>query len=342
MKGDMNMKKIVAILLLLVMVVGLASCGKEQPAPEVEGYQIVSVESDPFYLYVPNTWTSNASSGISSAYYSNTGNIMVSAFFTKNEEPLLAMYTARVLEKFQGSLEEFKTESELRDFTVGGNAAYTFDYSAKVGGKDQTFRTYIIDCEGGYTHLTYSADSSVFDNQLIAFEQIVTKFIFKGQSSSSGGNNTAQGTDVIDGWQLASDDKYEFDFFVPKSWKVEKNGDIPTATIISENGDGSNVTMMSYVITTPGMTAEEYWEQAKQQLVYDYEVISTDDKATLGGLPAYAVEYRTGLVNMNYRVKQVFCATSNMVYVFTYTSDDTFYASHMNSVEAMLEMFLFN
>ncbi len=340
------MKKITALLLILVMAVGFAACGeKEQPpAPPVDGYQIVSIESDPFYMYAPNSWTSNASSGISGAYYGTTSNIMVSAFFTKNDEPQLALYTARALESFQRTLEEFKTVSELLDFTVGGHAAYTFDYTAKVGGKEQKFRTYIIDSEGGYTHLTYCADTASFDTQLIAFEQIVSKFVFKGHDhSSSGGNNAAQGgTDVIDGWQLASSDKYEFDFFVPKSWTVEKNGDIPTASIGSENGDGSNVTMMSYVITTPGMTAEDYWEKTKSEMIYNYEVIATNDKAMLGGLPAYEVEYLTGLGTLSYCVRQVFCATSNMVYVLTYTSTTQFYASHMNSVDAMLEMFLFD
>ncbi len=338
------MKKTIALLLLLVMALGLVACGEEPDAPVVDGYQIVSIESDPFYLYVPNSWKNNASSGISSAFYGTNGNVMVSALFVKSDEPLLAMYMARVLESFQKTLEDFAPESELQDFTLSSNAAYWLDYSAKVGGKSQKFRTYVASCKGGYTHLTYSADTVVFANYLIDFEQIVNRFVFKGQtpgSSNTTPDTAAPDSDVIEGWQLASSSSYEFKFFVPKSWTVDKSVDVPTATIGADNGDNSNVTMMSYVLTDPTMTAEKYWEKTKEDFLYDMEVLATDDSATLGGLPAYAVEYKTGLVDMQFRIKQVFCVTSNMVYVFTYTSNDYYYASHMNSVDAMLEYFLF-
>ena len=76
--------------------------------------------------------------------------------------------------------------------------------------------------------------------------------------------------------------------------------------------------------------------------MFDHTVISTDENATLGGLLAFAVEYDTGLTGMMYRVKQVFCATSNMVYVFTFTSDATYYEQHLPAVNEMLRMFTFD
>jgi hypothetical protein len=308
------------------------------------GFQLDSVEDEPFYLYVPNTWTSNASSGISSAYYSSSGNrILVSAFAQKDEgDTSLQLYTAKTLETFQRSLDDFDLASELEETTLGSYAAYTFDYKATSDKKTMRFRTYVSEYAEGFAVLTYSAEQEVFEKFEEDFKNIVAKFSFKVENTESvETKKPQQAQDEIDGWQLASSSAYEFDFFVPKSWTVDKASEIPTATCSSENGDNSNVTMMSYVLSAP-TTAKAYWEQIKEELIYDYEVIATDENVKLGGLSAYAVEYKTGLADMMYHVKQVFCATSNMMYVFTYTSNDTYYESHLNSVDAMLTMFAFN
>ena len=336
------MKKLISVVLLLVMLIGVVSCGEKVEPPT--GFQLASVESAPFYLYVPNTWTSNASSGISSAYYSSSGNrILVSAFAQKDEgDTSLQLYTAKTLESFQRTLDSFELASELEETTLGSYAAYCFDYKAISDKKDMRFRTYVSEYAEGFAVLTYSAEQEVFESFEEDFENIVAKFSFKVENSETvETKKPPQTQDEIDGWQLASSSAYEFDFFVPKSWTVDRSAEIPTATCATEVGDSSNVTMMSYVLTEP-TTAKAYWTQVENKLVYDHEVIATDENAKLGGLSAYAVEYRTGLGDMMYHVKQVFCATSNMIYVFTYTSDDTYYESHLNSVDAMLTMFAFN
>jgi len=127
------MKKIVALLLLLVMVFGAVSCGDKVEPPE--GFQLASVKSAPFYLYVPNTWTSNASSGISSAYCAK-GSALVSAFSQKSdEEDSLEQYTAETFASFQTSLEGFELIQTFEDTTLGSYAAYRFDYKAMSGKK---------------------------------------------------------------------------------------------------------------------------------------------------------------------------------------------------------------
>ncbi len=335
------MKKIIAVLLLLVMAFGVVSCGNEVEPPS--GFQLASVDNAPFYLYVPNTWTSNASSGISSAYCSTTGSVLVSAFSQEEDDDIsLQLYTARTLESFQRTLEDFVLETKnLEETTLASYAAYCFDYTATSAKKVMRFRTYVSEYADGFAVLTYSAEKDIFETYEADFNEIVAKFTFKVENENGTPSNDDIAQEEIDGWQLASSTKYEYSFFVPKSWTVDKASEIPTASCSSGEGDNSNVTVMSYVLKTP-MTSKEYWEMAKEELVYDYEVIATDEDAELGGLSAFAVEYETGLEGMMYHVKQVFCATSNMVYVFTYTSDDTYYETHLNAVNEMLDMFTFN
>ncbi len=334
------MKKIVALLLLLVMVFGVVSCGEKVEPPS--GFQLASVDNAPFYLYVPNSWTSNVSSGISSAYCSTTGSVLVSAFSQEDDEDIsLELYTAKTLESFQRTLASFELVTKLESTTLGSYAAYCFDYKAISGEKEMLFRTYISDYAEGFVVLTYSAEKSAFETYEADFDEIVAKFTFKVENENAPTKDNDTDGEEIDGWQLASSTKYEYSFYVPKSWTVDKTGEFPTASRALATDDGSNVTLMSYVLTEP-MTAKEYWALTENELVYDHTVIATDENATLGGLSAFAVEYETGLVGMMYRVKQVFCATSNMVYVFTFTSNNTYYDQHLNAVNEMLNMFTFD
>ncbi len=333
------MKKIIALVLLLVMVLGMVSCGEEVETPS--GFQIASVESAPFYLYVPNTWTSNASSGISSAYCSAESRVLVSAFSKENEEEIsLEQYTAKTLESFQRTLESFELTTKLEEAVLGSYAAYRFGYKAISGDKPMEFLTYVSEYSEGFAVLTYSAEKDVFETYEADFTEIVAKFTFKVKNENEipEKNNNHE---TIDGWQLASNLKYEYSFYVPKSWTVDKTSEIPFASCPDGEGDGSNVTMMSYVLETP-MTSKDYWEIAQKELFYNYSVIATDENAMLGGLSAFGVEYELESVNDTYHIKQVFCATSNMVYVFTYTSVDPYYDKHLNSVNEMIKMFTFD
>jgi hypothetical protein len=336
------MKKIVALLLLLVMLVGTVACAEEVETPT--GFQIASVADAPFYLYVPNTWTSNASSGISSAYCATEKRVLVSAFAKEDEEGIsLEQYTAKTLESFQRTLENFDLVTrKLEETVLGSYAAYCFDYKATSGSKPTTFRTYVSEYADGFAVLTYSAETDAFETFEADFAEIVAKFTFKVKNENEipeKNNNTSSST--VDGWQLASNLKYEYSFYVPKSWTVDKTGEVPSASYSSERGDGSNVSVMSYVLDVP-MTSKDYWEKTKEAMIYECTVISADENAELGGLSAFAVEYETGLAGMRYLVKQVFCATSNMVYVFTYTSADPYYARHLSVVNEMIKMFTFD
>ena len=334
------MKKTIAVLLLVMMVLGVVACGKQVEAPS--GFQVASIDSDPFYLYVPNTWTSNASSGISSAYCSTAGSVLVSAFAQKNEEGImLEQYTAKMLESFQRTLEDFVLATKNFEETVlGSYKAYCFDYNATSGDRAMVFRTYVSNYAEGFAVLTYSAEKDAFAIYEEDFDEIVSKFTFKVENEDKIPAKDEE-PEEVEGWQLATNIKYEYDFYVPKTWTVDRSSEVPTVYCADNREDTSNVTLMSYVLSEP-MTAVEYWEKTKGEILYDYTVVSTDDQATLGGISAMAVEYNMDLAGLTYRIKQVFCATSNMVYVFTYTSDDTYYERHLSAVNETIAMFEFH
>ena len=77
-------KKIVAIFLAALTCFAFVGCSNDG-APD--GMHLVSLEGEPFKLYVPKSWGNNVSSGISSAYFSGLDNVTVSArYYTPEDE----------------------------------------------------------------------------------------------------------------------------------------------------------------------------------------------------------------------------------------------------------------
>lgn len=75
------MARIIAIVCALALALcGMFSCGEESSAPM--GFKEISDEALTYHLYVPDEWTADLSTGITSAYYSgiDPSNISVTAF----------------------------------------------------------------------------------------------------------------------------------------------------------------------------------------------------------------------------------------------------------------------
>ena len=79
-------KRAIAIILcVIILLPTLAACKKNGDIPD--GMYSVTLEGEPFILYVPEQWSDNRDSGISSAYYSIDKHIHAGArYFYCDEE----------------------------------------------------------------------------------------------------------------------------------------------------------------------------------------------------------------------------------------------------------------
>ena len=332
------MKKILAALLVLVMLVGTVACSSDETP---DGYMLVSLEDEIFNLYVPQTWQNNASSGVSSAYYAQGSGIIVSATTKKTGTTgiQLSDYIAVVIESYENTLVDFEQVTEPKTTTLDSFAAYTFDYKAKVGENTVRFRCIVAKNENMFTILTYCAPEADFEQHLSDFDAIVDVFAFRSFEVETDPPFIFRDEHTPAGYKMASGSQYEFRFFVPDSWSVDVGAAIPSAYYSAT--ELSNVSLNSFMVMEGVKNGKQYWEAFKSNYDYSLTEISVTENIKMGGFDAYAVEYTTEIAGFDYQVKQVFITTSTMIYIFTYTSDAEHYALHLDDVNAMIEVFEF-
>lgn len=326
------MKRLICILLSLVMLLPLVACASDVPSD----YQLVSLERDPFNLYVPKTWRDNSSSGMATAYYSGDHKIMVSGFSEKQASgETLSAFVNRMDKTYGEELENYEKRGEIKETTLGGNAAYRMEYYATLDGEAMNFCSVYALYDTYFVTVTYCALATFYADRMEDFEGILSHFTFK-QPVILPPATDGEGNEYV----LASHEKNVFKFYVPASWTILDEGQIVGASVNLSNGDRSNVTLMEYVSGNGIETAEQYWELYKEQND-DIEVISTDKNVKLGKYDAFAAEYKTVMGETAYKVKQIFLATADVIYVMSYISTEEFYNAHLDEVAKMAEMFEF-
>lgn len=343
------MKKIISVVLLITMLLACFTACAKDDAPD--GTQLVSGEEEIFNLYVPKTWVSNLSSGIASAYYSLENNVIVSAKTVRNAANYtLGEFMTLAIESYE-AMEGYELVSPFESTTLGGLPAYVMEYKATIKEKgegdkvtDVVYKFKVINAknEATLTMLVYSAPEEYYDSALSDVDTIIANFEFKG--FEDGELEKDDFTVLVDentpeGYQLATKDKYEFRFYVPLTWTVQRRAYNPSAYF--SKTDLSNVSIASRIATEDIIDGASYWQQYTETTSFELSDIVIDENAKMGGYDAYGVEYTASISGLNYKLKQVFLAYNNMIYIFTYTSDRVNYDKHADDINAMLELFEF-
>ena len=96
------MKRFLILLLALLM---LAGCSREQDSDVPENMQLASREDVAYRLYVPKTWNVNTDSGVSSAYYSSgdSANVSVMSYYPQTESMSIDDYWKLTEHEYQTS-----------------------------------------------------------------------------------------------------------------------------------------------------------------------------------------------------------------------------------------------
>lgn len=333
------MKRILATLLMLVVLLGTVACSpKEEDEPD--NYMLVSLEDEIFNLYIPKSWQNNSASGVSGGYASLASRVMASAStITLPVDMELSDLATSVVESYKGTLEEFEQVTELEETTLGSFAAYKFDYTTKSMETTMKFRCVLAKNQNTLTTLSCCAPEADFDTHATVFDEIASFFTFREFEDDQTDGVILKDENTPDGFFLASRAKDEFRFYVPDTWTVDMTGGLPKATY--SKTDFSNVTLSSYAVQEGVTNGKEYWNVFKNVYSYDITEVSSDENAKMGGYDAYAIEYITDFSGIKFYTKQVFLATPSLIYIFTYTSDSIHYEDHLADVDTMLSMFEF-
>ena len=86
---------------------------------------------------------------------------------------------AAVDSSLAGLLPEYKREGDFKETTLGGLAAKSFEYSAKVDGRDYRFMQ-IVTLKGyDFFIFTYTAEADRYESHLEEIDEILSYFTFK-------------------------------------------------------------------------------------------------------------------------------------------------------------------
>ncbi|MBQ8357263.1 MAG: hypothetical protein IJX39_05580 [Clostridia bacterium] len=176
-----NLTGILSVLLLLVLSLTTVSCADKDDTPD--GMQNVSISTVNFDLFVPESWISQAESGISGARVSNTdtSNVTVTAYMPDAVMTVEEYWNSFCLPEYQnGVLKDFTVmEEQCGDTTLGGKNAKTYVFLYTVDGKTyESMQIITVKDDILYT-LTYTAESSVYSTHLETVESIRSNFRFR-------------------------------------------------------------------------------------------------------------------------------------------------------------------
>ncbi len=330
------MKKIIALICAILLVLPLAACGKKDGAPE--GMISAYIEGEPFKLYVPNQMKSNTESGISSAYANVPGRMMITArYYTPSEEMTLEEYLNFCAEGYADSLEEFEISS-MTATVLAGNNAHRLIYTAKLHGADYTCTQIVTKHNGDFISLNFYVPSESAEASAEVVEMTVGAFELCDKGV--GENDEVVDKKTPDGMKIASDNGIEYRLYVPKTW-ICKSDSGKSEAYYPESGR-SNVTVTSF---SPSgvITLDEYLSACKKEYeegISGYTLVEETD-ATMAGREAKSIVFTSTYGGVEYKQRQVIILYGQMFYTFTYTAMADNYDIHSDDVEQMISAFTF-
>ena len=331
------LKRIVAAVAALLTCFFAVACSKSDVP---EGMHLVSIEGEPFKLYVPESWTDNTASGISGAYFAGSNNISVSArYYTpENADMSLDDYVSYCISVYSETHDDFYFDGQVKPTVLGGADARELVFNAEFGNVKFTFRQLFTKYLGDFITLSFHCPSEGYETYNLQFTEIVNVFTLceKGEIT----NDCVTDSKTPDGMKIASQSDIEYRFYVPTSWVCNSESSISEA-YYPESGK-PNVTVTSYSPDT-SMSVQQYFEACEKRYseeLQGYEFIGQTER-TVDGRGAISYTYSANYENVKLRIMQTVFVYNDMVYSITYTAPDNIFDSHIQDVESMLSAFRF-
>ena len=341
-------KRIAAILLSLLMCAAFVGCANDG-APD--GMKDATTEGQPFKLYVPDSWSVNTTSGVSSAYLSTIGYVSVSARYHTPENPEMTL-DEYVTERKNNLASELADKSfalvvsenaEGNEAVILGKDSNVQDarqilYTAKIDDTAYTFRQIITKYKGDFIILSFAVSSDTYDAIFEDIEKIREEFVCCDKPEYTGDNVTDKKTP--EGMKIASSNNLEYRLYVPvDGWTCDSESGKAEAFA----ADKSSVTVTSYSPSTT-MTAREYWSMAegeyKTSFGEKYEYVGEVERV-VAERDAISYTYVVSYGGERVKIMQTVLVYNGVVYSITYSALEGNFDAHTADVSLMLDAFIF-
>lgn len=154
---------------------------------------------------------------------------------------------------------------------------------------------------------------------------------------------SAKQADAPSGMKRLSNDFADYNMFVPEAWVIVSDESTGYSSAYYNERDRSNITVTAFKIDAVYSSLDEFWAVYEEEFAStfsDMEYVS-DERVTLDGYEAKAVEYTATITNIKYKYMQLVCVRGDIVYLITYTATEDNYDDHIETVWAVLGEFSF-
>lgn len=349
----MKIKRILAVLLLSCFLLSaMSSCGAQSSVPD--GYQLVACEGDCFRLYVPKSWTPNAWSGVTGAFYSMAENSSVSVYMADDAgEMTVEEYWEYSNERLAESFSEYSFSGKTEKAVLGGQPAVKVNYSASVSVKDEDeesesvykFLQLLAKYDGKMYVLIYSAPEEYYDTHIEAVEGdsegkgIIPYFSFAEPYHGDEKKEYPDDVEIPAGMKLISTDERAYRFFVPTDWI--DNGRTEISAAYAPENDSANVSLQMHVTSDESKTAADFFTDCEKryQTIFEKYTLLSDTDIEMSGLDAKKYIYTAVIGGVEYKQMQAIVMKGAVYYVLTYTALPEVFDSHLDDVNMMIEQF---
>ncbi len=335
------MKKLIAVLTAIIfLVLPLCSCSGKEPVPR--GMQLASVEGEPFKLYVPEGMNLNTESGISGAFLhtANKNKIIVSARYYTPEDSTMTLdgYIEYCKAGYAKSLAEFAIQTQ-DPAILAEKDAVKLVYTAKIDSANYTCTQYSVIHNGDMVSLHFYFPTDVASNYTDVISTVVQEFTLCDKSEVK--NDEFVDKKTPEGMKIASHNKIEYRFYVPKNWICNSESGVSEAYY--PESEKSNVTVTAY---SPDdvLTAAEYVELCEKQYATDiigYTLIEKKADLKVASRDAISLTFSTDYDGVEYTLRQVFFEYGQRIYTITYTATKNNFDLHAADVDKMISVFTF-
>ena len=340
-------KRFLALLLCTIMLLPLlAACDSDDTTPE--GMQSMTLNGEPFVFYVPETWTDNRDSGISSAYYSLSKGIMATAkHFPCDKETIdagIEAYVKNIKEQNAVLLKDKKyTVKDEGEDRLSGVLAQKYIYSYDYDGDTKynlTVAQYYTFHNGSVILLSMYAMSEYYSDAIEDFTKIKQNFILCEKKVS---DRVEIDEHTPSGMKKASSDDVQYACYVPKSWVTNVDNKMTFAYYDESGKPNVSVTCHS---PDQAYTVEQYYELLKINYVTQgYKMVGEPEKLKVAGRDSISFDYiittGAGENQMRYKLRQVVIGYNSLMYSITYTAREDRFDAHLNDVNSIIQNFRF-
>lgn len=177
------MKKTLARILTVIIIAAVAltavGCEKDEFAPP-KGMVTASDDTATFYLYVPDNWTVDYTTGTGGAYFSSSdpSSVFATAWEMPNSDSTVEDWWAINLPEVSTIFGNFQLLSE--DTTVvDGLEARSYVYTGDLGEYSYKFMQVAFIKDGSVYLITYSSTIENFDSHMGDVEKVLEYFTVK-------------------------------------------------------------------------------------------------------------------------------------------------------------------